>query len=146
MFCIKTHLTTKFGLNWHKTINSPCLLYNYTIKCKYWNVSLQEYYWFGFPIGHVMLWSVYTPSCLSSFKTFFFFNSELHLAPDVQIWGCRPEFYYSILMMENWGLDCYLGSVSRVITDKIQQDKIHLWKLENVENNQLFLLKKHDKC
>ena len=72
MFCIKTHLTTKFGLNWHKTINSPCLLYNYTIKCKYWNVSLQEYYWFGFPIGHVMLWSVYTPSCLSSFKTFFF--------------------------------------------------------------------------
>ena len=51
-----------------------------------------------------------------------------------------------MLMMENWGLDCYLGSVSRVVTDKIKQNEIHLLKLEIIENDQLFLLKNHDKC
>lgn len=51
-----------------------------------------------------------------------------------------------MLMMENWGLDCYLDSASRVVTDKIKQDKIHLLELENIENDQLFLLKNHDKC
>lgn len=60
--------------------------------------------------------------------------------------GCRSELYYSIFMMENWGLDCYLDLVSRVTTDKIQQGKIHLFKLEIIANDQLFLLKDHDRC
>lgn len=35
---------------------------------------------------------------------------------------------------------------SQELLVKIEQDKIHLLKVEIIENDQLFLLKNHDKC
>lgn len=49
---------------------------------------------------------------------------------DIQIWGCGPEWSYSIFTMESKGLVSYLGSVPRVVTGTIQQDRIHLLKFK----------------
>lgn len=127
--CTQIHLT-KFGLNWYEAINSLYLLYSYTIYHKYWNISWQKYYWFGFSL----LYFVCALDCFSIIKQK---TSEFWCTLGSKIFNC--EIVDQKYMIPYWwwrtgDLSCYLGSVPKVVIDKIYS-KIHILKLTIISSS-----------